>query len=244
MYKNLTLSSIDVSEAVKLLIEQDRLAITIDDTKGSLFDSECQPGAAVHPPVEPSPPEIQVPTTCSPTEVVQGQPVRQQETVDEETVSAPKRPKQKKSRPPESDSSDNDDCISTGKRQAVRQQSNVRAARRQVPVSSHELEPPPAAAPKTYRQSLLQPRVTLRECFAGDPLITQKAVEPPLTGANGAGRFVFTPAHIFGVDDAIGWIGRIVKVSRDANQTTKIKYHDKVHYFKFAFVVAEFKTLT
>lgn len=113
------------------------------------------------------------------------------------------------------------------------------------PVAPQQLDPPTApAAPAHFRQTTLQPRITLKELAADDPLVSCQPVGPQLTPANAGGRFVLTPPDVFQVTTGGGWTGKIVSVARDAVETTKVKYHDGTRYFKFSFVLERFKPLT
>lgn len=80
----------------------------------------------------------------------------------------------------------------------------------------------------------------------GHPLVVQPSKEPPLAADNAVGRYVLVPANVFGCDNPElgGWIGKILKIEKNKDKSTTIKFKDKTLYFKFDFVLENFKTLT
>ena len=89
--------------------------------------------------------------------------------------------------------------------------------------------------------------VTLCELALGDP--EPSAVEPPLSEATAATRFVFVPAHVYQAECG-GWIAKIISVqARRKDKPTAVRFKDaenriRTHNFTFAFVQEHFKPLT
>ena len=122
-------------------------------------------------------------------------------------------------------------------------------------------QPPPAKKPPAKKPPAKQPpakklvqakykyKLTLGELPSDDPLASAEPVEPPLTAANAATRFVFVPASEFGSEGIAGWSAKITGVSRDKKQTTNIAFMDgdgrkETQYFTFEHVLATFKPLS
>lgn len=91
-------------------------------------------------------------------------------------------------------------------------------------------------------------RITLVKdaLLVGHPLVTQAPVEPALTVENATNRYVLVPASVFGCENSElgGWIGKVLKVEKNKEKATCIKFHDKKMYFKFSYVEETFKPLT
>ena len=95
------------------------------------------------------------------------------------------------------------------------------------------LPPLPSNAPTSHAQC--------------DTLCTQDAAGPELTQVNAAGRFVLAPASLWpehASEDTGGYIGKIEKCLKTAQQPTSIKLKDATATFSFAYVKAEFKMLS
>jgi hypothetical protein len=91
--------------------------------------------------------------------------------------------------------------------------------------------------------------IKLCELSETDAILAAPAVEPVLTAKNAGSRFVHVPASQFDATGIGGWIAKITKVARNADQTTTLRFKDadgaqETHYFKFAHVVATFKLLS
>ena len=98
-------------------------------------------------------------------------------------------------------------------------------------------------------QTTLLAKVKLSEIPETAPELSAIACNPALTMKNGGTRFVLVPASQFQVKGIGGWIAKIVKITRNKDQTTELQFKDRDgkmtrEYFKFSHVLAHFKPLT
>lgn len=254
MYKKLILPAADLSSPAKQLIDVDGLRVNIDESKRSMFadpsDDEDAGGGGDEPDESESssssdedlPEDEVVPRSPSPVPVRKASappvpvvspslPVVEGRLVSEK----PERPVPKRKARSASTARDVPANVDTAERRSKVTRTKARA---------EVAEPPVLPAARKSVQTQLKSRISTREVPFNDPFATCAPVDPPLTPDSAATRFVFTPADVFDSTDCAGWIGRIVSVARDKQETTKVKYHDGVHYFRFEYVQQHFKPLT
>ena len=82
-----------------------------------------------------------------------------------------------------------------------------------------------------------------------DPVLAAEPVEPPLTAANAATRFVFVPASEYGSEGIGGWIAKITGVAKGKKQVTTMAFKDadgrqETQHFEFEHVRVAFKPLS
>ena len=79
---------------------------------------------------------------------------------------------------------------------------------------------------------------------AGDPILTNDPVEPPLDKTNVATRHVLIPADMWpGMSDH-GWVGKVMKCDFRAPPSCTVKLHDGSHRFRLSTVFERFKPLS
>ena len=105
----------------------------------------------------------------------------------------------------------------------------------------------PDPAPKPFKQAQLTSRISMKTIDTSDALYKQEAVAPELTPENAVGRFILAPPSVWPdhtSDNTGGFVGRIEKCLKQAQQPTTIKFKDGRFNFAFATVKKDFKTLT